>query len=218
MARVKAKDYEDLSDANIRKVIAALNASPPISKKEACEMLKISYNTNRLSKIIEEFNSTQENKKRLRNKKKGLPATNDEIQYIIKEYINGSPLYKISEDLYRSTNFIKAIVDHVGIPVRESGFSRLRAQLLPENCFAVDFEEGEIAWSAQERAKCKIVKRLEDEKYISKYGVPCYTIMVFEHSEDSYFSSGHGFFASALAYDLGKLTHLEQYGINLNDL
>jgi hypothetical protein len=89
---------------------------------------------------------------------------------------------------------------------------------LPENCFAVDFEEGEIAWSAQERAKCKIVKRLEDEKYIPKYGVPCYTIMVFEHSEDSYFSSSHGFFASALAYDLGKLTHLEQYGINLNDL
>jgi hypothetical protein len=217
MARVKAKDYEDLSDASIRKVIAALNASPPISKKEACEMLKISYNTSRLSKIIEEFTITQENKKRLRNKKKGLPATNDEIQYIVKEYINGSPLYRISEDLHRSTNFIKAVVDNIGIPERETGFSRLRPQLLPENCCAIDFEEGEIAWCAAERTKCKIVKRLEDEKYIPKYGVPCYTILVIEPSEDSYYNnSGH--FSAALAYDLGKLTHLEQYGINLNDL
>ena len=218
MARVKAKDYEDLSDTNIRKVIAALNASPPISKKEACEALKISYNTSRLSKIIEEFTATQENKKRLRDKKRGLPATKDEIQYIIKDYINGVPLYKISEDLYRPTNFIKAVVDKIGVPEREPSFSRLQAQLLPDNCQAIDFEEGEIAWSATERAKCKILKRLEDDKYIPKYGVPCYNIFVFEQSDDSYYSNSKGFYAAALAYDLGKLTHLEQYGINLNDL
>lgn len=210
MARVKAKDYEDLSDTNIRKVIAALNASPAITKKEACEILKISYNTSRLNNIIEEFVARQENIKRLKDKKKGRPATNDEISYIITEYMNGAPVYAISDRLYRSTNFIKAIVEQVGIPQREPGFSPLKPQLLPENCIAEDFEKGEIAWCAQHRAKCRIEKRLDDNYYIPKYGVPCYTVYVLGDS--------NGFFSSNLAYDLGKLSHLEGYGINLNDL
>lgn len=210
MARVKAKDYEDLSDSNIRKVIAALNTSPAITKKEACEMLKISYNTSRLNNIIEEFIARQENIKRLKDKKKGRPATNDEISYVITEYMNGTPVYAISDRLYRSTNFIKAIVEQVGIPQREPGFSPLRPQLLPENCIAEDFEKGEIAWCAQYRSKCKIEKRLDDNYYITKYGVPCYTVYVLGDS--------NGFYSTSLAYDLGKLSHLEGYGINLNDI
>jgi len=208
MARIKAKDYEDLSDTNIRKVIAALNASPAISKKEACELLKISYNTTRLANIIEEFTERQENIKRLKDKKRGRPATNDEINYIISEYMNGAPIYSISDRLYRSTNFIKAIVEQVGIPQREPGFSPLKPQLLPESCIAEDFEKGEIAWCAQYRAKCKIEKRLDDNYYIPKYGAPCYSVYIL----------GEGFFSSSLAYDLGKLSHLEGYGINLNDI
>jgi len=53
--RVKAKEHENLSEANIKKVIELLEAEKPITKKEACEVLNISYNTTRLSKIIEEF-------------------------------------------------------------------------------------------------------------------------------------------------------------------
>lgn len=210
MARVKAKDYEDLSDANIRKVIAALNASPSISKKEACEMLKISYNTTRLNNIIEQFIDRQETIKRLKDKKRGRPATKDEIEYIITEYMNGAPIYQISDRLYRSTNFIHAIVEQVGIPQREPGFSPLKPQLLPEACISEDFAKDEIAWSATYRSKCKIIRRLEDEKYIPKYGVPCYNIYVFSETDS--------FFAASLSYDLGKLTHLEGYGINVNDL
>lgn len=217
MAKVKVKDYEDLSKANIRKVIAALNASPPISKKEACELLKISYNTSRLSKIIEEFNITQANTKRLRDKNKGKPVTEGELQYIISEYIAGTPIYKISETIYRSSNFIKALVERIGVPERDTAFSPLVPQVLPEQCLAEDFEVGEIVWSAQYRTKCKIVKRLEDDKYIAKYGVPCYNIFVLTNGDDIMRNTG-GFFSSHLAYDLGKLSHLEAYGIKLNDL
>lgn len=216
MAKVKAKDYEDLSNANIRKVIAALNASPAISKKEACEVLKISYNTSRLSKIIEEFTSRQEDIKRLKDKKKGLPATPDEMKYIITEYISGTPIYKISEMMYRSSNFIKTIVDQVGIPEREANVSALKPQLIPESCIATEFEIDEIAWSAAHRAKCRIIKRLADDYYVPKYGVPCYNIYVLEESKESH--SEGGFFSSHLAYDLGKLSHLEAYGIKVNDL
>jgi len=52
---VKAKDHEKLDDANIQKVSDLLEADKPITKKEACEILNISYNTTRLKKIIEEY-------------------------------------------------------------------------------------------------------------------------------------------------------------------
>lgn len=208
MARVKAKDYEDLSDTNIRKVLAGLNGSPPISKKDACEILKISYNTSRLTNILQDYLARKENIKRNRDKKKGRPATRDEIQFIVEEYMNGEPIGNISDRIYRSTNFIKAIVEQIGIPQRETGFSPLKPQFLPDTCVSEDFVKDEIAWSAQYRSKCKIVKREDDQKYIPKYGAPCYTVYVL--------GEGNGFFASTLSYDLGKLSHLEAYGINLN--
>jgi len=52
---IKKKAHEKLDDTNIKRVIAALTNENPITKKEACEMLNISYNTTRLSKIIEGF-------------------------------------------------------------------------------------------------------------------------------------------------------------------
>ena len=55
--------------------------------------------------------------------------------------------------------------------------------------------------------------------YESKYGCPCYGIYVVQKvdSEGTYFSNveSGGFNAYAPAYELGKLTHLEKYGINL---
>ena len=55
---IKKRDYEKLDDANIERVIAALNDPSPITKKSACEMLNISYNTTRLNNIIAEHEET----------------------------------------------------------------------------------------------------------------------------------------------------------------
>ena len=60
---IKKKKYEKLDDTNIKRVIAALEGETPITKKEACEMLNISYNTTRLSKIIANFREEQEYRK-----------------------------------------------------------------------------------------------------------------------------------------------------------
>ena len=45
MARVKVKDSEKLTPSNIRQVINLLESNKPITKKQACSMLRISYNT-----------------------------------------------------------------------------------------------------------------------------------------------------------------------------
>ena len=45
---IKKKSYEKLDDINIKRVIDALESEIPITKKDACEILNISYNTTRL--------------------------------------------------------------------------------------------------------------------------------------------------------------------------
>ena len=45
---VKKKSHEKLDSANIQRVIDLLEQDEPITKKEACEMLNIRYNTTRL--------------------------------------------------------------------------------------------------------------------------------------------------------------------------
>ena len=52
---IKKRSHEKLTDVNIQHVMKLLNAESPITKKEACSILNISYNTTRLGTIIEDF-------------------------------------------------------------------------------------------------------------------------------------------------------------------
>lgn len=213
MRKVKARDHENLTDNNIRKVITLLSGSSPITKKEACEILNISYNTLRLNKIIESFNDEQDLIKRMKAKKRGVPASKEEIKYIIEAYMEGASIGTIAKSNYRSTAFVKSIIDRVGVPTRVVGDDKFTVEYLPDECVAEEFEVGELVWSAKYHAVCKILKRLSDEKYVAKYGCPCYDMYVFEETEE--ISTKGGFYASAAAYDLGKLTHLKEYGVNV---
>ena len=51
---IKTRKHENLTETNIQHVMELLNADSPITKKEACSILNISYNTTRLNKIIED--------------------------------------------------------------------------------------------------------------------------------------------------------------------
>ena len=53
---IRKKAGEKLDEATLDRVSALLNQDNPITKKEACEMLNISYNTTRLGKILDDFN------------------------------------------------------------------------------------------------------------------------------------------------------------------
>ena len=61
---VKTRKHENLTETNINHVMELLNSEKPITKKEACNILNISYNTTRLSKIIEEQLETVEFRER----------------------------------------------------------------------------------------------------------------------------------------------------------
>ena len=232
---VKKKDYENLTATNIQKVIGLLNPTDggsPISKKEACEILNIAYNTTRLDKIIAEHLERREYVKKRKAMNRGRPASDTEIGEAVAGYLRGEPINEIAAALYRSPAFIKALIDRVGVPERTSTEDSLEYDYIPEQCVAESFEAGEIVWSAKYHSAAIIEKELSvdyqaekpgflDVNYEKKYSSKCYAIYVLTRStdDDDVFSRRKpGFYAYALAYDLAKLEHLKQYGVDLSTI
>lgn len=215
MRRVKKKDHEQITDANVKKVISLLNGSPAITKKQACEILNISYNTKRLSNIIEEFEHQQEVTKRMKAKKRGRPVTKDETKVMVLSFLEGSSLAEIAKTTYRSVAFVKSVIERVGVPERITGDERNDVEYLPDECVAEKFTVGEIAWSAKYHTSCIIREVLDKPVYKDRYDCECYWVYVNEVTDG--FVDG-GFNAASPAYDLGKLEHLKEYGINLESI
>ncbi len=113
---IKTKKHEKLTESNIAHVITLLEAEKPITKKEACSILNISYNTTRLAKIIEDHIETLEFRERRKAYNKGKGATELEIKQVVNFYLDGSNISDIAKSLYRSPAFIKAIIERLGIP------------------------------------------------------------------------------------------------------
>jgi hypothetical protein len=236
---VKKKEHENLSKESVKRVISLLfpdTGEKAISKKEACEILNISYNTTRLDKIIEEYKEKEAYTAKRKLANKGKPATNAEISDAVVSYLQGSSVSVIAKSLYRSPAFVKALLARVGVPERPANKeSKLGYDYIPEGCAAETFSEGEIVWSAKYHAVARVDKELSSEyqnkmpglaftDYEKKYASKCYSIYVMKDmnvdSSDTFFprvESG-GFCAYSLAYDLGKLEHLKQYGVDLSRL
>ena len=197
-------------------------------------MLNISYNTTRLDRILEDYLDTQAYVSKRKALNRGKPATDAEIGEAVSSYLQGLSVSDIAKGLYRSPSFVKNIIERVGVPQRlTSKDEQSQIDYLPDECVADSFEVGEIVWSARYHRAATIVKELSSSyvssrkglantDYEEKYACKCYDIHISEvsDSEDSIFASvgGGGFFASSTAYDLGKLSHLQKYGINLKTL
>ena len=235
--RVKKKSYENLSPANIQKVIMLLNPSSSekaITKKEACDILNIAYNTARLTKIIEDYEETKAYVKKRKQGLRGRPASDAEIALACENYLGGDTITDISKLLFRSASFVRSLLERVGVPQRPSGKDeRLAAHYYPDECMSDDFAEGEIAWSATYHAAVEVKHRLTPEylankkgmgmvDYEKKYGCPAYSVYVRQkvQDDDNFFSNvtQGGFSAYAPAYELCKLEHLRTYGVNLERL
>jgi hypothetical protein len=213
---VKKKDHEKLTQENIRHVIALLSTEKPITKKEACGILNISYNTTRLNNIIQEFEDRESFRATRKSQLKGKRATKEEIKDAIQSYLRGESVSEIAQGMYRSSGFIKAILDRVGVPTRPAAVEdRMGYAFLPEQCIAEEFMPGETVWSAFNHAPALVEKEHNKPLYIEKYGSKCYSIYVLEKTDG--FTKG-GYYAASLACDLGKLTHLEEYGIDLEKI
>jgi len=227
--QVKVKDHEKLNAQNIERVIQLLEAQQPITKKAACEILNISYNTTRLSKILEEYKERKAYEASRREKNRGKPAEPHEISSIVELYLSGETISEISKYLFRPAAFISNVIERIGLPTRPIGDLKYEKSILPEQCISDVFELHETAWSAKYHAPCKIMYELTPEytannpgiatrDYLAECGSRCYAIYVNEPIEDvpSRFAavSKGGRYAYAFAYDLGKLSHLKEYGID----
>jgi len=210
---VKKKDYENLSATNIQKVIMLLEQEKPITKKEACQILNISYNTARLNKILDEFDEREKYVAKRKATNKGKRATTYEITEAVTNYLRGESISKIATGLYRSAGFVRAILDKVGVPQRPaSAEERAGPCMIPENCVADSFSSGEKVWSAGYHAPAIVD---EEVKVKNKYESKGYRVYILERTEDD---TVGGFYAFVLACELGKLSHLEEYGVNLSKI
>ena len=213
---IKTRKHENLTETNIAHVINLLNSEKPITKKEACSILNISYNTTRLSRIIEEHIETMEFRERRRAYNKGKGATEMEIKQVVNFYLDGSNISDIAKSLYRSPAFIKAIIDRLGIPQKlaMTDYKGRREAMLPEQCVAEEFEVGEKIWAVRQNYPA-IVQRLlgRDEKQ----GVNTYLVYTIECTQedlkDTYFPhlSYAGKQYCLASYEMGSLKHLQKY-------
>ena len=142
---VRKKREEKLSESNINKVIELLAAEKPITKKEACEILHIAYNTTRLNKIILDHQETLEFRARRKAQNKGKGVTEAEKVSIVKHYVDGNNISDIAKALYRSPAFIKAVIERLGVPQKlpDTDYKGIREAMIPEPCVSEEFEIGE---------------------------------------------------------------------------
>ena len=237
--RVKKKDYEDLSETNVAKVIKLLNPATslekdgsenkPITKKEACQLLRIAYSTQRLARIIEEYNDTKDYRKRRKQQLRGTLPTDSEIAEAIQSELRGDPITDTAKRMFRSVGFVRDIIRRVGVPTRGSNeLERSTYGVLPDACVSDEFALGDTVWSAKYHSSatvkavydaeyCNSKKGLKYVDYNKKYGSQCYSIYVHQRV-DNLDSAGAGFYADSLAYDLGKLNHLQEYGVDFERL
>ena len=216
---IKSKSYEKLSDTNIEKVVSLLEQDNPITKKEACNILNIRYNTTRLTKIIDEWRETQDFRQRRKAQNKGKMATKDEIRMVVQSYLDGDNISSIAQSIYRSPSFVKNIVERLGVPQKlaESDYEGRKRAMLPEQCVAERFKVGEKVWSPKNNKFAEIIEEFDTTYNEEKYGCPCYRLWVLEPCDTSqtFFpwldGSRTGFTSFALAYELGSLEHLKEY-------
>lgn len=200
-AKRKTQLTEKLTDSNIQNVIKLLSGEKAITKKHACEILGITYNTARLANIINEFTEKKERDSKKRSEKRGKPAEPDEVHYIISEYVNGATLDAINKSLYRSNSFIKAILEQYSVPLRKSSPNYFEPELIPEGAMQTRFKPGETVYSSRYDSIAEVRAEIEENK---KHG---WVYRIFLNKDE------YQCFAYQPASELASLKHLTDLGI-----
>ena len=218
MKTIRKKSHEKLDEINLQRVSEYLTQDKPITKKEACDMLNISYNTTRLNSIMKDFQELLEFREKRKSQNRGKKATDYEIKQAIEMHLNEQPVSSIAQALYRSTTFVSNLLDRVGVPQKRPSTERgMREKIgyLPDDCISESFESGEKVWCARYDLPARVIKG----SYVEKHGCNVYQVYVIEltNFDSKYF--GHikegGFYSSQCSYDLGSLRHLNKYDINI---
>lgn len=204
--KVKTQEHEKLDAVNLRRVIGLLESdTSPITKKEACRLLNITYNTSRLSRIIEDFKGREEYAKRRKKENRSKPFTQYEIKEIILEYIKGTSKVQIANMLFRSMASIDNILERYSIPRKKADKEYGMPELLPDEVLSESYEEGELAWSAKYNCVVEIRGLLKKDAFHGNI----YKVWIFgKHNERGY----------QPWYELGKMPVLKELGITYSDV
>lgn len=205
--KLNAQEAEKMTDANILRVIGLLEPKEqgvqPITKKLACELLGMTYNTTRLGTIIQQFREKRERERKRRAEKRGTPATQDEIQYSIECYLKGETIDGISNALYRSPEFVKQILRSHSVPIRAPSHDYFKPELIPEGAIQERFGAGEIVYSARYDSMAKIEAELKQDP---NHGW-VYRIWLLSDRWHQY--------AYQPASELASLQHLRELGVRI---
>ena len=201
MARKRANaEHENLTDSNIEKVIGLLSAEKPITKKAACEILRINYNTTRLDSIINSYKDKKDHERLQREKKRYKAASKEEIDLIVTSYLEGEPVSKIANSIYRSDNFVKNILERVSCPKRIQGADYWTPELIPEAAMREKFEVNEHVWSARYNSMAIIKSLVPNQPEVYRVWLDAEEWQQFAYQP---------------YWELASLDHLRQQGITL---
>lgn len=201
-----ASEEELMTDANIARVIRLLEpeeeGKKPITKKDACQILGMAYNTTRLGAIIEEYRQKQARTAKRKAELRGKPVTNDEKVFIISEYLNGETVDAISKSTYRSSSFVRRVLEENSVPIRVPGHSYFDPQLIPEGAIRDKFAIGEVVYSARYDSTARIEAEREDPKHGWIYRI---WLLSEKWLQSAY----------QPAYELASLQHLREMGVRV---
>lgn len=139
-----------ISNSVMKSVVEKLRfAEKPITKKAACDMLGIAYNTARLDKLVNEYLEEKERKTTRFLANKGKPASDFEISTIIEDYLSLEAISSIAERISRTPVFVKNVLTNCGIPLRDTNTSYFNPQLLPFDCVTEEIADGSVVYSAK---------------------------------------------------------------------
>ena len=201
-----ASEEELMTTSNITRVIRLLEPTEegvkPITKKDACQILGMAYNTTRLGTIIDDFKKTQTRNAERRAALRGKPATQEDVVYIISEYLNGETIDAISKITYRSSSFVKNILEINAVPIRIPGSTYFTPELVPEGAMRERFQVGEVVYSARYDS----LARIDTEQKTDKYGFIYRVWLLSEKWLQSAYQE---------AYELASLEHLRKLGVRI---
>jgi hypothetical protein len=164
----KIKDGERLDSTHIERVLALLepkDGTKPGTKKDACQILGITYNTTRLGTILEKYKEAKERDKAKRAEKRGKPASQAEISYAIQAYLEGDTIDSISKALFRGPTFIGSILRDYAVPIRQSAHSYFHPTLIPDAACREEFGINEKVYSARYDSLARIDKEFAKGVY-----------------------------------------------------
>lgn len=203
MVRRTKRDY---NEARIPEVIAGLEQEKPITKKAACEILGIAYNTTRLQSIIDEYKEDQANRVMRRKMMRGKPVTEEEAREWANDYIMGGlGITEIAEFAHRSTAVVKMHLERMGVMFSRTNLSPLRPDMVPESNLREEYKPNDIVYVPGYGCFGKIIKEVPSES-ASIIGQKAYRInLMGEHKQ----------YIHQMACDLADLSSL---GLNINSI